>query len=133
MAAKLKTKVVFHGWLDHNSPLLQDLYETSAIFCLPSEKENASLSLLEAMLAGMAVVTSNISGCPETVSNAGLIIPPRDPEALSKALGQLLDSEEMCRAYGLRARRRAESLFDWEKIGTAYLDHLQAIAGDNTC
>lgn len=133
MAAKLKTKVVFHGWLDHNSPRLKELYETSSIFCLPSERENASLSLLEAMLAGMAVITSNVSGCPETVSDAGFLIPPRDPDALSKVLRQLLDSEEMCRAYGLRARQRAERLFDWEKIGTAYLDHLQAIAGYNTC
>jgi glycosyltransferase involved in cell wall biosynthesis len=132
MAAKLQTKVIFHGWLDHGSPLLKDLYETSSIFCLPSERENASLSLLEAMLAGMAVVTSNVSGCPETVSDTGFIIPPRNPDALSKVLEQLLDSEEMCRAYGLRARRRAESLFDWEKIGTVYLDHLQAIAGYNT-
>jgi glycosyltransferase involved in cell wall biosynthesis len=133
MAAKLKTKVFFHGWLDHDSPLLKELYETSSIFCLPSERENASMSLLEAMLAGMAVITSNVSGCSETVSDAGFIIPPRDSDALSKALRQLLDSEEIRRAYGLRARQRVASLFDWEKIGTEYLNHLQAVAGYNTC
>jgi glycosyltransferase involved in cell wall biosynthesis len=81
----------------------------------------------------MAVITSNVSGCSETVSDAGFIIPPRDSDALSKALRQLLDSEEIRRAYGLRARQRVASLFDWEKIGTEYLNHLQAVAGYNTC
>ncbi|MCP4642003.1 MAG: glycosyltransferase family 4 protein, partial [bacterium] len=67
IAAGLHVPVHFHGWLDHDSPELQDLYDTSAILCLPSERENASMALLEGMRAGMAVITSNVTGCPETV------------------------------------------------------------------
>ena len=121
LAAKLPLNVVFHGWLGQHDPKLWELYETSAIFCLPSEKENASISLLEAMASRMAVITSDISGCPETVGDAGVCVPPRDAAALRAALSRLLGSSEEREALGAKARQRAEERFDWEVIGDEYL------------
>jgi glycosyltransferase involved in cell wall biosynthesis len=131
-ARTLKVKVVFHGWLDINSAELKDLYETSAVFCLPSERENASISLLEAMLAGMAVITSDVTGCPETVGDAGLVVPPRDAEALRAALARLLRSPEEQVDYGHKARRRVEQFFDWETIGGQYLSCFERISETRT-
>ena len=131
-AGKLNAKVVFHGWLDINSAELKDLYETSAVFCLPSERENASISLLEAMLAGMAVITSDVTGCPETVGDAGLVVPPRDVEALRAALERLLRSPEEQAEYGRKARRRIEQLFDWETIGGQYLACFERVVAVRT-
>jgi glycosyltransferase involved in cell wall biosynthesis len=127
LAGKLDTEVVFHGWIEHDDPLLRELYETSSIFCLPSERENASISLLEAMLAGMAVVTSNVSGCPETVGDAGFVVPPRDPNALRPVLQRLLDSPELCREYGAKGRARVEERFNWDAVTTRYLQMLEAV------
>jgi len=128
LARELPQAVTFHGWLDRDSPALRELYETAAIFCLPSESENASIALLEAMSAGAAVITSNDSGCAETVADAGRLVPPRDREALREALASLIGSEALCAELGERARRRVEAHFDWRRIGDTYLDRLQSVS-----
>lgn len=56
-----------------DDPRLQELYESLLIFCLPSSRENASISLLEARLAGMAVVTSNVTGCTGRVVSPDML------------------------------------------------------------
>jgi glycosyltransferase involved in cell wall biosynthesis len=129
LAGKLEATVVFHGWLEHDSALLKELYETSSIFCLPSEGENASISLLEAMLAGMAVVTSNVTGCPETVGDTGFVVPPNDPEPLRRVLRRLVASDGIRLEQGRRARKRAEEVFDSETIGDCYLARFEAVSG----
>jgi glycosyltransferase involved in cell wall biosynthesis len=128
IAAQLKIRVVFHGWLEHDSPLLQELYETSSVYCLPSETENASVALLESMLAGMAVITSNNTGCAETVGDTGFLVPPKDPAALREVLREVLASDEKRLAAGRRARSRVEECFNWEYIGDRYLARLSEIA-----
>ena len=127
LAKGVKTKVLFHGWLENDSPMLKELYETSAIFCLPSERENGSISLLEAMLSGMAVITSNVTGCPETVGDTGLVVPPDDPQSIRQALNILLGSDELCNEYGEKARRRVLELYDWEIIGDSYIQMFENI------
>ena len=127
LAEQLPMPVVFHGWVEQDSPLLKKLYETSAIFCLPSERENASIALLEAMLAGMAVITSDVTGCPETVGDAGRVVAPNDVDGLRSALKALLNDEVLRADYGARARRRVLDEFDVGKIGDAYLEQFEAL------
>lgn len=127
LAKTMRPRVVFHGWLDHDSPELKELYETAAIFCLTSERENASISLLEAMLAGAAVVTSNGSGCLETIGDSGLAVPPANTHALQEILLGLMASETRRNELGARARQRVIDRFDWDKITSGYLEHLEAM------
>lgn len=124
LASELSVKVVFHGWLPNGSTELQSLYARARIFCLPSSRENASISLLEGMLAGAAVITSKVSGCPETVGDAGVTVPPDDPIALREVLLPLLADPETCATLGAKARARVMAHFDWEKIADQYLDLL---------
>lgn len=131
LAQKLTAKVVFHGWVDQNSPLLTELFETSAIFCMPSAKENASIALLEAMAAGMAVITSDVSGCPETVADTGIVVAPGDVGAIREALRRLTGSGEECAALGAKARARVEQHFDWNVIGDQYLALFKSIVERN--
>jgi glycosyltransferase involved in cell wall biosynthesis len=127
-AAELDARVTFHGWLAHDSGKLRSLYDRCAILCLPSEKENASMALLEGMKTGMAVIASDAAGCPEIVGDAGLLVPPQNVSMLRDALEKLLSSEETVRMYGRRARLRVTEMFDWEVIGSRYLDLLQQVA-----
>jgi glycosyltransferase involved in cell wall biosynthesis len=127
IAHSLKMKVVFHGWLDNNSALLKELYETSAIYLLPSQRENASISLLEAMLAGMAVITSNVSGCPETVGDSGLLVRPQDVEGIRANLLKLINDDELCQQLGIRARKRVLEVFDWQKISLQYIEQYEEV------
>lgn len=127
LAKSVRPKVVFHGWLNNDSPLLRDLYETSSIFCLPSECENASIALLEAMLAGMAVITSNSAGCPESIGDAGIVLSPKDPAAVRTALQNLIANPALCADLGAKARQRVLDTFDWNQIGDRYLDLFERI------
>ena len=105
-----KTKITFHGWLNNNSKEYKELLETAAIYVLVSEKENASVALLEAMSAGCAIITTNVSGCPETIGDAGLIIEPKNATQVKQSIKTLVGKEV---EYGQKARRRIIKEFNW--------------------
>ncbi len=128
IAAGMPQRVIFHGWLNSGSPELQRLYETCSIFSLPSERENAPVSLLEAMSAGMAIVTSDGSGCRETIADAGYVVPPHRVDALRKAFEDLLASPDRVRELGEKARRRVETHFDRRTLAERYIELLRNTA-----
>jgi glycosyltransferase involved in cell wall biosynthesis len=120
MAKKSKTKVVLHGWLDNNGKQYKDLLEQAAIYVLASEKENASIALLEAMSAGCAVVTTNISGCPETVGENGIFIPIRDSSELSNKIITLTSESAILTSKQSKMRERVAQEFDWVPLVKKY-------------
>lgn len=83
------------------------------VFALPSLAEYHSIGLLEAMRAGKAIVATNVGGNTESVrdSKEGIIVDPADSGQLSRAVGTLLDSEELRHKYGQQARKRYEDEF----------------------
>jgi glycosyltransferase involved in cell wall biosynthesis len=115
-ASELGVPVRFWGWLDNDAPRLRELYESSRIFVLASEMENFPVSLLEAMTAGLAIVTTRGTGCAEVVGDTALLVPPRDPAALRAALEELVKSPELCRELGARARARVERELSWAEM-----------------
>lgn len=116
MAKTLKVPITFWGWLDHASPKLKELYETSSIFALPSAVENFPVVLLEAMAAGMAIVTTKGTGCQEVVGDAGVLVIPRDQAALRDALVKLAYDPALCKKLGEAARKRLEDHFSLEAV-----------------
>ncbi|MGH7497936.1 MAG: glycosyltransferase family 4 protein [Gemmatimonadales bacterium] len=114
--------VKFWGWLDNHSPKLRELYESSTIFVFPSEAENFPIVLLEAMAAGLAIITTEGTGCAEVVGGAGMLIPPKDPQAITRALRRLIDEPELRRSLGAAARRRIEENFTWSAVAGRYLE-----------
>lgn len=120
LAAQSKTRVVFHGWLDNTSDEYKDLLESAAIYCLVSSRENASIALLEAMSSGCAVITSNVSGCPETIGDAGIIVEPGNTAQIREALELLIGNEGKTVSLGHLARQRVMDEFDWDKNVSKY-------------
>jgi len=124
LAEKSKTKIIFHGWLDNNSKEYKDLLEKASVYVLASEKENASIALLEAMSAGCAVITTNISGCSEMVDEAGLLINPKDAEDLKLKLSNVVNNQEqLIKIQGL-ALERVKNIYNWEVILREYIKSL---------
>jgi glycosyltransferase involved in cell wall biosynthesis len=84
------------------------------IYCQPNTHPEAfGLSLVEAMLAGLPVVTSAIGGACEIVDGAsGLLTPPNDRLALSAALKQLIVDRELRIRLGASARQRPAVICD---------------------
>jgi len=80
------------------------LLAAADVVCHPSHEEGLGQVLIEALLAGAAVVASSAGGIPEVVEGRGLLVPPRDPVALSDALRRALADPDP-----LRRRARAGS------------------------
>jgi glycosyltransferase involved in cell wall biosynthesis len=80
---------------------------------MPSLWEGLPMALLEAMVAGKAIVASATAGIPEAIANGkeGLLVPPGDLDALVGALRTVLvDRDQRCR-LGTAARSRAHRDF----------------------
>jgi glycosyltransferase involved in cell wall biosynthesis len=98
------------------------LLARAGLFVLPSRTEGVSLTLLEAMASGLAVVATRVGGTPEVVAHGetGLLVPPGDPAALAAAVLRLrrdaFERERMGRAGRLRVERR----FDVRRMTAAY-------------
>jgi glycosyltransferase involved in cell wall biosynthesis len=116
-----RQRVVFDGWLDNRSPVLNELYESAEIFVLASERENFPVVLLEAMAAGLAIVTTRGTGCAEVVGDTALLVDPADPEQMRAALLALIRDPKRARALGRAARRRVETEFSWRSVAERYL------------
>lgn len=120
LARGARPTIVFHGWLDNRSPELTRLFETSDIFVLPSDRENFPVCLLEAMAAGLAVVTTRSTGCAEVVGEAGLLVAPGSVAELRRALQRLTDDPDLRAALGRSARERVERELSWRVIARSY-------------
>ena len=96
-----------------------DLLNAMDVFVLPSYSEGVSLALLEAMAAGRPVIATAVGGLPEVVTDGdtGLLIPPRDPEALAQALERLLADPAWARQLGAHARDHVREHYSLERLG----------------
>jgi glycosyltransferase involved in cell wall biosynthesis len=102
---------------------LATLYAACTAFCYPSLYEGFGLPLLEAMAAGAACVTSNVSSLPEVGGDAVLYVDPLSVEEIRGALEALLTSEEKRSELGERAARRAAA-FSWDRTAASILETL---------
>jgi glycosyltransferase involved in cell wall biosynthesis len=84
------------------------LLDAADVFVLPSIHEGMPLAAMEAMDAGLPVVGTDVIGTAEVVADGetGLLVPPRDPEALATALGTLLSDADLRGRYASAARQR---------------------------
>lgn len=95
----------------------------SALFVLPcvAEKEggmdNLPTVLMEAMAAGLPVVSTALAGVPEMVEEGvtGLLVPEHEPARLAEAMARLLGQPELARSLGQAGRQRAANLFSIEQ------------------
>jgi alpha-1,3-rhamnosyl/mannosyltransferase len=109
---------VEEGWIVHLGYLedgqVAALYRGAAAVVLPSIYEGFGLPALEAMVAGIPLVCSDIAVLREVAGDAALYAPPGEPRAWAARVGELLASPELCADLGRRGRERAQQ-FDWRR------------------
>ncbi len=97
---------------------MPEVLAQSHIVCLPSYREGLPKALLEAASCGRPIVTTDVPGCREVVSDGsnGLLVEARNADALAGALEKLLADPGLRLQMGLRGRERALNEFAQEKI-----------------
>jgi glycosyltransferase involved in cell wall biosynthesis len=109
--------VRFNGFVGHNQ--LAPLLHQADVFVQPSIwGEPFPLSVIEAMAAGLPVVSSSVGGLPESVidGETGLLVEPDNPEALANGMLKLIENKELPRRMGDVGAARAKEHFSWEAV-----------------
>jgi glycosyltransferase involved in cell wall biosynthesis len=97
--------------------LLREMSEAD-VFVFPSLFEGFALVILEAMAAGLPVITTPNTAGPDLIEDGkeGLIVPAGDANALREAMQSLLHNPERARSMGRAAHEKAKE-FTWERYG----------------
>ncbi|NRB79281.1 MAG: glycosyltransferase family 4 protein [Saccharospirillaceae bacterium] len=89
------------------------IYKKADIACLPSYREGLSKSLIEAASSGLAIITTNVPGCRQMVSNDnGILVPAKDAYALADAIEYMIKHPDEMKQMGAKSRVMAVNKFD---------------------
>ncbi|HEX8922315.1 MAG TPA: glycosyltransferase family 1 protein, partial [Pyrinomonadaceae bacterium] len=107
---------------------LPALYTGALCFAYPSYFEGFGLPPLEAMQCGTPVIAGNRTSLPEVVHDAGLLVDPFDKEALTEALGRMIDDANLRARLRVKGRERATH-FSWRETARLTLRAYNRVAG----
>jgi glycosyltransferase involved in cell wall biosynthesis len=116
--------ILFLGYVpDEDLPML---YSGSSLFVFPSLYEGFGLPLVEAMACGAPVIASNTSSIPEVVGDAGLLVPPTQPEAFAEAILRVRGDKGLRRAMIEKGLMQAAG-FRWDASARRHLACMQTV------
>lgn len=103
------------------------------VFVLPSKREGAPISVLEAMACGIPVVATDVGGVGEIIEDGvnGRVVPPQDHEALSDALCWLLDRPETMRRFAVSGPAEVRRRFSREALCRNYRTIYEQVMRDD--
>ncbi len=119
------TKVSLLGEID----FVEEIYNIMDIFCLPSHREGLPYSIIEAMLCGIPIVTTNIRGCRELIQNnySGLLTKYKSSYDLKKNIESLVTNAELRNYFSKNARNFALENHNLNKVLNDHLAIIQEI------
>ncbi|MGB8522182.1 MAG: glycosyltransferase [Candidatus Acidiferrales bacterium] len=119
---RLEEIVQSHGLADHflfmgHREDLPDILSCGDLFVLPSLAEGLPNSVLEASAVGLPVVATSVGGIPEIIDDSvtGLLVPPRNPQALAKAIVQILKNPQFAAILARAGQERVRTAFSFEQ------------------
>jgi glycosyltransferase involved in cell wall biosynthesis len=121
----LEAAVVQPGYVRDEAQLIA-LYQGASVFVFPSRYEGFGLPPLEAMAAGVPVVSSNRASLPEVVGNAGLLVDPDDVLEWTRSIKRVL-SEDALRAMLIDRGHERVRDFSWQRTAEATLDVYRSV------
>lgn len=123
--------VTVHAGVRPGSPVLAELYARSDVFVLPTAADASPHVVLEAMAAGLPVISTPVGAIPEMVDDGvtGLLVPPGDAGALRAAIERCADPAVRAR-LGDAGHARARERFDATVNARRVLDVLAEVARD---
>jgi glycosyltransferase involved in cell wall biosynthesis len=117
-------------WLGHVDDM-PALFARTDIVVLPSYREGLPKGLIEAAACALPLVTTDVPGCREVVTDGvdGLLVPARDAAALAQAIARLQDDPALARRLGEAARTKALAQFDERVVVAATLAVYRELLG----
>lgn len=97
------------------------IYHKSKIFILPSISEGFPTTVLEAMYFGIPVIATDIPVMRQYFSDTAILVPPRDPVCLGKAILYLMQNPDIGRELSRKGKEKVIKEFTWDKIVQQYL------------
>jgi len=125
---KAEGAIEYVGEVDDVRPYIA----TSTAYIFPSTyREGIPRSVLEALAMGRPIVTTDVPGCRETVSDGlnGILIPPRQPVALAKAVMRFIDEPGLVARMGQESHRLAVEKFAAELVSSHLLKIMNLYRG----
>lgn len=109
-----------------------DYYRAADVYVHAARADTFPNVILEAQACGLPVVATAVSGIPEQIvdGETGFLTPPRDGEAMARALARLVENPGMAREMGRVASRRARSLYPMGRMVDDYLRCLSDMAAE---
>ncbi len=122
---KLTDVIRYHGPLYGSEK--QEALAGADMFVLPTRDDSFPLVILEAMAAGLAVVSTREGGIPDEVEDGvtGILCDKEDPSGLADSIGRLLERPDLCREMGEAGRSRYERLFTKTAFERRFVDILK--------
>lgn len=126
---RLEDAVELLGAVSDDAEVAQ-YYRQADVFCLPTIQEGFGIVFLEAMAAGLPIVTTSAAAIPEVVPHhrAGVLVPPRDSAALAEALIHLLRDPEKRHSLAAFSAQHVQQ-FEWPNVARLFLERVEPLLG----
>ncbi len=125
----LQDSVIFPGFVSDDD--LRRCYNLAECFVFPSFYEGFGFPIIEAFCCGAAVVTSNVSSCPEIAADGALTVDPYDPDKIAQAITNVIENRELKVGLQKKALKRAQD-FSFTKTAIETLGVYQDLFKSST-
>ena len=121
---EVKERITFAGYVAD----ISSYYSGMDLYVFPSHWEGVPYAILEAMRAGLPVISTNVGGIPEVVRDGkeGILIPPNNVELLRNEIQRMISDPEKRSLYASNARNRYKKVFSIDKMHEDFLKVLKA-------
>ena len=116
--------IKYLGYLDKTS--LVQAYNAADVLVAPSFHEGFGITLLEAMSCGTPVITSNVSAMPEVVGDAGILVDPKNSQAIADAVCRLQSDPIYYQELREKGLKRIQA-FTWENVAEKTLELYESL------
>ncbi|MCL4518284.1 MAG: glycosyltransferase family 4 protein [Thaumarchaeota archaeon] len=122
---RLSKSLGIEGSVDFTGELSEeqkcDYLSSCDVLCTAPRTESFGLIYLEAMAFGRPIVTTNVGGIPEVIGDAGILVPPNDPDTLAQAIICVLTDRKLALTLRDRGLKRVKR-FDWDNLIDEYVE-----------
>jgi len=111
---ELGKNIIFTGFRSD----IKEILSAVDLLVVPSLLEGFPMVTLEAMAMAKPIVATNIDGITEQITDGvdGILVPPKNPSVLAKAVLRVLNDKELAKTMGVAARKKVEQYFSVEKM-----------------